>query len=552
MFSAVASAFIIQVDPQLQPDHGNETVALLRLLIYKIDNATFENDVPALPQWAGPPRAMVQVQAILFASLTTSLFSAFLAMLGKQWLNRYQSTDMRGSAIDRSHNRQKKLGGIVAWYFNDVMESLPLMLQASLLLFGCALSRYLWEIDVTIASVVLGVTSFGVVSYLFIVIAGAVSESCPYQTPAAHCFRHILFHLHNHLLPTLRSAPAAISVVAPYNLSRLCQNSWCCRELFDWWTQFKRPWYSVRNFGNIMFTPIFLLFLLIVLPRDVYRLVRSMVQSLVSFSREAYHHLVGRHRTTQQTITMDLWCISWILQTSLDKAVHLSTLKYLASIQNLANFHPTLVFDCFNIFISCVSVGNGKVVIMRGLEQLATESADGFFRTFHHLATIDPASSLLPDIQRRYNEVFPFEVDFTDLPFYSMMSKIHTLAGRFGNPRDIQWHNYGMSVQQLISFSKRMVRVAHEGYQQTQRRKVPRWILRCALYFLSLGPASSSSVVADSLTIVAIDLGCDVPDTVASDERWVQISLMVAFLTNSQCTDRASLGSHHSAAQNGG
>jgi hypothetical protein len=61
---------------------------------------------------------MVHVQAILFASLAASLFSAFLAMLGKQWLNRYDSTDKRGSAIERCQNRQRKLDGIVAWYFD--------------------------------------------------------------------------------------------------------------------------------------------------------------------------------------------------------------------------------------------------------------------------------------------------------------------------------------------------------------------------------------------------------------------------------------------------
>ena len=86
--SAVTSAFIIEVDPQLQPDPGDETAALLRILIYKIDNTAFGDDVPTLPQWTGPPRAMVRAQAILFASLAASLFSAFLAMLGKQWLNR--------------------------------------------------------------------------------------------------------------------------------------------------------------------------------------------------------------------------------------------------------------------------------------------------------------------------------------------------------------------------------------------------------------------------------------------------------------------------------
>ena len=55
MFSAVTSAFIIEVDPQLQPDSGDETAALLRVLIYKMDNTAFGNDVPALPEWNGPP-----------------------------------------------------------------------------------------------------------------------------------------------------------------------------------------------------------------------------------------------------------------------------------------------------------------------------------------------------------------------------------------------------------------------------------------------------------------------------------------------------------------
>ena len=109
---------------------------------------------------------------MLFASLAASFFSAFLAMLGKQWLNRYASIDMRGSAIERSQNRQRKFDGMVSWYFDHVMELLPLTLQVALLLLGCALSRYFWDINTTVASVVLGVTSFGLLFYFFIMIGG--------------------------------------------------------------------------------------------------------------------------------------------------------------------------------------------------------------------------------------------------------------------------------------------------------------------------------------------------------------------------------------------
>ena len=87
---------------------------------------------------------------------------------------------MRGTAIERSQNRQRKLDGVVTWYFDHVMESLPLMLQAALLLLGCALSRYLWGINLTVASVVLSVTLVGITFYAFIIVAGADSESCPY------------------------------------------------------------------------------------------------------------------------------------------------------------------------------------------------------------------------------------------------------------------------------------------------------------------------------------------------------------------------------------
>ena len=80
----MTSAFIIQVQPQLQKDPNEETAALLRVLIHKIDNTTFGGDVPALPQWTGPARMVVQVQSILYASLAASLLSALLAMLGKQ------------------------------------------------------------------------------------------------------------------------------------------------------------------------------------------------------------------------------------------------------------------------------------------------------------------------------------------------------------------------------------------------------------------------------------------------------------------------------------
>jgi len=134
---------------------------------------------------------------------------------------------MRGSAIERCQNRQRKLDGIVIWYFDHVMESLPLMFQVGLLLLGCALSLYLWGINVTVASVVIGITSLGIIFYLLIVVAGTSSEICPYQTPGARILRHILH--------ALRSVPPLIFELSDFVFSKspdLIRAS-CCYALFS-------------------------------------------------------------------------------------------------------------------------------------------------------------------------------------------------------------------------------------------------------------------------------------------------------------------------------
>ena len=430
-FAIVISAFIISIQPQLQPDTGNETAALLRVLLYTIDNTTFAGNTPTIPQWTGPPQSIVHVQAILYCALSVTLLSAFLAMLAKQWLNRYASMDLRGTAMGRGQDRQRKLDGIVAWYFDHVLESLPLMLQIALLLLGYALSRYLWDINVTVASVVLGVTAFGVISYLFIVVAGTASESCPYPTPGACVLRRIF--------------------VSP---------------------GLARP-----------------------------------------------------------TIALDLRCISWMLRMSSDKAARLSALKHLeAVVPTLTNFDPTLVADCFGAFIGCINVSNGKAVITQGLEQLAAVSAMCFLRTSHRLSVTDPASNVPADLRQYYSRVVPPNTDFLGFPFYYTITKIHGLANQNWDPHRLQWDDYRPIAQDHILAAQDMIEAAQTGYQETRRQKVPRWILRFAFHSLSLDPLPPTSVIADCLSIIAIDLGC-VAHTGSLDERCVHISQVIVTLT---------------------
>ena len=441
---------------------------------------------------------------------------------------------MRGSAIERGRNRQLKLDGIVAWCFHNVMEGLLSMLQAALLLLGCALSRYFWEASITVASAVLCATLFSVVLYFSIVIAGTAFESCPYKTPLARTLRRI----HHQLLPTLHSAPSAISTFVSSLLSRSSQYSVCYWGFRNWWQMIRQPWYSVHNITATLWAP----FLLISLTWDALLLGRATLQLLLAFGGMVYHWLViispQPHHPDQQkivpdlqTIVLDLHSISWVLRTSLDKSVHLSALKPLASMLELSHFHPDIVVDCFNVFVSCISINDGRVVIMQGLEPLAKISASCFLGTLHNLTVVDPTSSILADLHQRYDTLFPPEVDFTGLPLHSTMTMIHTLTNRFGNPRYTWWDNRRPPGLKHISFSRRMAEAAQISYQRTQRRKVPRWILRSALHLLSLGSLCPAPVVVDCLKIVAIDLGCDFSDTPGLDDRCVSTCWTPILLT---------------------
>ena len=522
LFSAVASAFIIDVGSQLQPDPNDQTVALLRVLIYKIDNTTFGNDVPTLPQWTGPPRMIVDVQAILFASLTASLLSAFLAMLGKQWLNRYASIDVRGSAIERSQNRQRKLDGIVSWYFDYVLESLPLMLQAGLLLLGCALSRYLWDVNTTVGSVVIGITSFGVLFFLFIVVAGVASMSCPYQTPAAHVIQHI-----PHILGVLYSVvfPLIQASVYYYGIKRI-------------FNRFKE-----RDFLRVI---IYSLYAVLLSP---FLLLIDVIAVILAISRDLIEYIDSRSQgLEQETVVLDLHSITWALQTSLDGPVRLSALNYLATI-TFPDIDPALVVGCFDVLVGCVKTTNGSVVITQGSEQLVTVSVLCCLRALSHLAfsrvtshttDMDPTPRDLEVIRQRYSRVLHSGANFDGLQFSHILGIIHrvfypTLMGRVEFPSDarritlhtwsaeriqrIRWEDYTPSNEEHIVVAQALARLARFENWRRGGEKVPCWLLSFALRFLSQDPSSPTPVIVSCLSIIATDLGCRVPKATGPKDR---------------------------------
>ena len=157
LLSAVISAFIIYINPQLQSDPGEESAALLRVLIYKIDNTTFGGDVPRLPEWTGPTSTVVATQALLYLSLASTLGSVLFAILAKQLLDVYSLAGGWGSGPKLRITSRRGLG-FFKLGLHVLLLALSLLLQFALLLSSCAVTVYLWEVNLIVASFVLAAT----------------------------------------------------------------------------------------------------------------------------------------------------------------------------------------------------------------------------------------------------------------------------------------------------------------------------------------------------------------------------------------------------------
>lgn len=182
---------MIAVQPQLQQDSVERSEAYLRAILLSLNPSISPDEDPAAPPaWSGPPQETITILNLLYASLLMSLLAAFIAMLGKQWLNVYRRHS-GGSMVERCGDRQRKFDSLKKWPFHLFVESLPLMLQVALLFLTCGLSRYMWSVNTSVARVVISFTVLGSLFYVGIVIAGALSRECPFQTPASTALRDL-------------------------------------------------------------------------------------------------------------------------------------------------------------------------------------------------------------------------------------------------------------------------------------------------------------------------------------------------------------------------
>ena len=87
--ASTITTFIVYIQPQLQPDPGEETVALLRVILYNMNNTAFEGKVPTLPDWKGAPVLLCVSQIILYCCLAGALLSGWYLVMVMFFTDQY-------------------------------------------------------------------------------------------------------------------------------------------------------------------------------------------------------------------------------------------------------------------------------------------------------------------------------------------------------------------------------------------------------------------------------------------------------------------------------
>ncbi|KAJ7857012.1 hypothetical protein B0H13DRAFT_1571055, partial [Mycena leptocephala] len=88
LFSAVLTAFIIDVYRNLDVDYTQDSATVLRQILAQLAGQTV-NNIASSPPSATPSPTVIIVIVLWFVSLVFSLLSALFSISAKQWLHTY-------------------------------------------------------------------------------------------------------------------------------------------------------------------------------------------------------------------------------------------------------------------------------------------------------------------------------------------------------------------------------------------------------------------------------------------------------------------------------
>jgi len=176
----------------------------------QLSNSTTPAFVP--PAFQVSPTAAA-VNTLFFLSLAFVLIDAFLAMLVKGWLQEFDRGWRKYTVAHlRAQERERRLQELECWKMPELVALLPILIQASLLLFCIGLIVLIFPLHMP--SAIFGILAFAFVVgfYCFTTYVPIVNNYAPFSSPVSRLLSRGLaalptWHAHNtqHVASTIRS-----------------------------------------------------------------------------------------------------------------------------------------------------------------------------------------------------------------------------------------------------------------------------------------------------------------------------------------------------------
>ncbi|KAL1946056.1 hypothetical protein VTO73DRAFT_15183 [Trametes versicolor] len=202
LFSAILTAFNVPAYALLSPASPDPSIALLQQISSKLDsfsiNHPFVNSTQlastnspdgstaslAIPRWA------VWLNGLWFSGLILSLTSASMGLMSKQWLNEYSSGVSKASR-HAARMRQYRLENFKKWHVESVVNTIPVLLQLSLVCFLAGLLIFLWNLHSTIATIASTLVGLLAIFTIAVTLLPLWDHRCAYLSPQTRTLYYI-------------------------------------------------------------------------------------------------------------------------------------------------------------------------------------------------------------------------------------------------------------------------------------------------------------------------------------------------------------------------
>ncbi|KAJ7199357.1 hypothetical protein GGX14DRAFT_308063, partial [Mycena pura] len=192
LFSASLTAFLIESYRTLRPDSGDLTVAAILQVSHQLaamatssgSTSGCHGVIGQAPIPFKPTTESLLCNALWFISLSLSLTCALLATLVEQWAREFlHKTEMQPSPVRRARIFSFLYLGLKRFRMHTIVDMIPFLLHASLLLFFAGLIAFLLPVNHLMMYLMCIMLFAFLLLYTVFTVLPVVRLNSPYRTP---------------------------------------------------------------------------------------------------------------------------------------------------------------------------------------------------------------------------------------------------------------------------------------------------------------------------------------------------------------------------------